>query len=96
MGAEPFSILFRPEIEEDLKAFGRRDQKRVLRAIRERLSFHPDRYGKPLGGPLKGLRRIRVGDYRIAYQVQEAHVIVWAVKHRKDIYQELKRRFARP
>jgi len=88
-------IFFRPEVEEDLRPIGRLHQKRVLSAIESRLTAQPARYGKPLGGVLAGLRRIRVGDFRIAYQVKGAKVIVWAVMHRKDIYAELARRFSR-
>jgi mRNA interferase RelE/StbE len=88
-----YELFFRPEVEEDLRAFGKSDRRRLLKILRDRLRTHPDLYGKPLGGPLQGLRRIRTGDYRIAYQVQPGRVIVWVIKHRKVVYQELERRF---
>ena len=87
------AILFRPEVEQDLRAIGRVNQERVLSAIEARLSVHPESYGKPLGGRLAGLRRVRVGDYRIAYQVKGAQVLIWAVLHRQDVYAEVTRRF---
>ena len=90
-----YGIFFRPEAEEDLRPIGRLHQKRVLSAIESRLTVQPARYGKPLGGSLAGLRRIRVGDFRIAYQVKGAQAIVWAVMHRKEIYAALARRFSR-
>lgn len=89
---EAYTILFRPEVEDDLRSIGRPHQKHALTAIEERLSSHPDQYGKPLGGNLAGLRRIRFGDFRIAYQVKGGRVIIWAILHRKDIYSELVRR----
>lgn len=92
---DAYGIFFRPEVEEDLRPIGRLHQKRILSAIESRLATQPVRYGKPLGGTMAGLRRIRVGDFRIAYQVEGSRVIVWAVKHRKEIYAELARRFAR-
>lgn len=48
-----------------------------------------------LRGNLRGLRKVRIGSYRIAYEVdEEAHrVIVWAVGHRRDFYQALSREF---
>jgi mRNA-degrading endonuclease RelE of RelBE toxin-antitoxin system len=88
-----YEVFFRPEVEVDLREFGKKDRLRLLETIRARLSTHPLEYGKPLGGSLQALRRIRSGDYRIAYQVQRGRVVVWAVKHRKDIYAELERRF---
>jgi mRNA interferase RelE/StbE len=93
LNAERLEILFRPEVEEDLRAFGKKERQRLLGVIRDRLGTHPEHYGKPLGGALRGLRRVRTGDVRIAYQVQRRRVIIiWAVKHRKDIYRELERR----
>ena len=96
MSAEPFEVLFRPEVEHDLRAFGTKDRRRLLKIIRDRLRTHPEEYGKPLGGALRGLRRVRTGDYRIAYQVQDDQVIVWCIKHRKDVYQALERRLGAP
>lgn len=90
---ERYEILFRQEVEGDLRPIGKLHQKRALSAIEARLSIHPDQYGKPLGGNLAGLRRIRVGDFRIAYQVKGVQVIIWAIMHRKGIYGELVRRF---
>ena len=44
---------------------------------------------KPLTGPLKGLLRFRVGNYRIVYQVDVSQKIVYVVRiaHRKDAYE---------
>jgi len=92
LGAEPFSVHLREEVEDDLKLLGRGDQDRIFRAIRQRLTTQPESYGKPLGGSLAKLRRIRVGDFRLAYQVSGRRVIVWAIKNRKEIYADLEQR----
>lgn len=44
--------------------------------------------GTKLGGELSGLWKIRVGDYRIIYSVneREKHVILIDVGHRKKVY----------
>jgi mRNA interferase RelE/StbE len=42
--------------------------------------------GKPLVGPLKGTWSLRVGDYRILYEVGKAKVIVLTVNHRRGVY----------
>jgi len=47
-----------------------------------------------LQGKLRGLRRIRIGDYRIAYRVDDSSSVVvvhWA-GHRSRIYEEIGRR----
>jgi addiction module RelE/StbE family toxin len=42
--------------------------------------------GKPLVGPLKGIRSLRVGDYRILYEVARGTVTVLTVNHRREVY----------
>src|SRR5579862_8061300 len=63
-------------------------QKTLGKAMRERLEVDPVSFGKPLRYSLKGHRRLRVGDYRIVYRINDEKEIVTivAVDHRKDIY----------
>ena len=58
-----------------------------LRVAIEELKSKPD-LGKQLTSPLKGLRSLRVGDFRIIYkkEIQELVVLVIAVGHRKEVY----------
>ena len=44
--------------------------------------------GTALKGELRGLRRIRVGEYRIVYEIQEGELVVLVirVRHRGDVY----------
>lgn len=62
----------------------------IKRAIEERLMVDPISFGKPLRYSLKGHRRLRVGDYRIVYRIDYENkiVIIIAIKHRKDIYDD--------
>lgn len=50
----------------------------------------PVLFGKPLRYSLKGYRRLRVGDYRVVFCIEaDSHqIIVTAIKHRKDIYND--------
>ena len=61
-------------------------QQRVLRAIRERLTTEPSRYGTRLRKSLIGLWKIRVGDYRVSYELRAREVRVWAIGHRGRVY----------
>lgn len=58
----------------------------IKQAIEERLTIDPIGFGKPLRYSLKGLRRLRVGNYRVVYQIKDNRVIILAIKHRKDVY----------
>lgn len=76
----------------------KKDYEKILPAIREvirkaiekKLTVDPVNFGKPLRYSLKGYRRLRVGDYRVIYKIDEGRVIVIIVDidHRKDIYEE--------
>lgn len=62
----------------------------IKRAIEERLMIDPIGFGKPLKYSLKGHKRLRVSDYRILYHIDNKTrtVIIIAIKHRKEIYEE--------
>jgi mRNA interferase RelE/StbE len=48
----------------------------------------PRSQGKALTGPLGGLWRYRVGDYRIICEVQDKRLVVFVIKidHRSEVY----------
>lgn len=68
-------------------------QKNLLLKAIDSLSHDPFR-GYPLRKELKGFYKLRVGDYRIVYDIQQKKliVIVIGVGHRKDVYETLSRR----
>ena len=87
-------MIYRIEIKagavEALARIARRDQVRIGRAI-DGLSHQPR---PPRARKLAGVQdawRIRVGDYRIVYQIHESvlTVVVIRVGHRKDVYRNL-------
>lgn len=77
-------------VKDDIPALPKRFAQSIRRAIEERLTVDPIGFGKPLRYSLSGHRRLRVGDYRIVYRVEDTHktVLIIAIKHRKDIYED--------
>jgi len=62
--------------------------RRVLQLL-ERLQQWPRVSGaKPLRGPLVGRYRLRTGDYRVQFYLQQDSVIVEKVGHRDGFYDE--------
>ena len=62
-------------------------QERV-RKVLHRLKNWPDVSGaKPSSGNLAGRYRIRTGDYRIRFYVQDDLVVVDQIGHRRDFYE---------
>ena len=85
--SEPlYHLVFSPQFRRDLKALDVETHRHVLRAV-EQLAANPAR-GKKLGGVAIGQWRVRVGDYRIRYDIEGADVLLYRVRDRKDIYRD--------
>jgi mRNA interferase RelE/StbE len=90
----PYNVEYRSEVYgEDFRKIPRNLQKRILRAIENRLMTKPTGYGVRLSQTLTGLWKMRVGDYRIVFEIHGHDVTVWAIRHRKDVYEEAERRW---
>ena len=85
-----FDVIPKPAVEKDLRSISRSTLLRVMRAM-ESLGNEPfPRQAVKLEGA-EDLFRIRVGDYRIIYQVDRRakQVIVHYVRHRREVYRRL-------
>jgi mRNA interferase RelE/StbE len=85
-----FSVEYLESVQDDLKRIPKSIKVKLKRAIEKKLVLNPIEFGKPLQYSLKGLRRLRVEDYRIIYQIDISSKIVLVVKigHRKELYEE--------
>jgi mRNA interferase RelE/StbE len=83
-------IEFDLDALKDLERLDPPIQRRITRYLRERLAplEDPRRLGAPLRGPLSGLWKYRVGDYRVICRLEDAAlvVLVVAVGHRRAVY----------
>ena len=81
-----FSIRIRESAAAELRRAARPERARIVAAI-DRLAETPH-LGAALKGDLRGLRRIRVGDYRVVYEVGDVELVVLVVRvaHRRDVY----------
>jgi mRNA interferase RelE/StbE len=79
-------ILYHPDMNEDLESVGPSSARRIMRAIDEKLAKAPHQFGAPLSGNLTNFRKLRIGDFRVVYQVIDDRVIVFvlAVGPRRD------------
>ena len=85
MDAE-FKIILSNKFDKTFSQLDRVSQKRIVERLKD-LSKNP-KSGKPLKGRFKGIRSLRVGEYRILYDIQESHliIVVIAMGHRKSVY----------
>jgi mRNA interferase RelE/StbE len=84
-----YSIEFRPAVLKSLKQFPKKDLVRIKKRI-EDLAANPP---APNITKMKGnnaFHKIRSGDYRIIYEIQEERLVILVVKigHRKDVYRK--------
>lgn len=85
----PYTIEYRQNVTAtDIPLLPKTIRLTIKRAIEERLTVDPVGFGKPLRYSLKGFRRLRVGDYRVIYKIKGKIVLISAIKHRKDIYED--------
>ncbi|MDR1366036.1 MAG: type II toxin-antitoxin system RelE/ParE family toxin [Holosporales bacterium] len=80
-------IEFKESAVADLKKIPRNLQISIKKAICERIAVTSYRF-KPLKGEWEGCYRLRVGDYRIIYEVNKSEVAVIIIKIgiRSDVY----------
>lgn len=87
-----YAFRFTTAAQRQLRAVSRPDAMRILTAL---TSLGDDPYRedadvKKLTGP-SGLYRLRVGSYRVAYQINDGELVILVVKvgDRRDMYRSL-------
>lgn len=86
-----YTIRIKDSAERAMSRLPKADRMRVDRHILA-LADNPHPPGaKPLKGGGHGLWRVRVGDWRIVYQIQDEVLVVLVidVAHRREIYRRL-------
>jgi len=81
-----YSVEFSKRVAKDLRGIPKKEVELILAKIRD-LSEEPF---PPASKKLKGdqLFRIRIGNYRVIYEIRDQLLVVFVVKvgHRKDVY----------
>ncbi|MEK7543931.1 MAG: type II toxin-antitoxin system RelE/ParE family toxin [Patescibacteria group bacterium] len=83
------NYLFRPSAEKQFAKLNSQTQS----TIAKKLSFfasmpNPLSYAKRLKHFESGQYRFRIGDWRVAFDVQEQTIVILAIGHRSEIYRE--------
>ena len=80
-----FNIKFKKSVERDLKRLNQTDAGRILDKIEEELSERADAH-PVFKGEFAGLRKLRVGDYRVIYTIIENDCLILRIGHKREIY----------
>lgn len=85
-----FAVRLTPSFRRDLETLPDQIQRKVLDEIRrlESNPFGPPPRIKKLKGKGIGQWRLEVWPYRVRYDVMGQDVVLYRVRHRKDIYRE--------
>ncbi len=80
-----YSIAFKKSVSRDLKKIDREQVEKILLKIDQELSTEAGKYPE-LKGSFSGLRKCRIGNYRIIFTIINDTVLILRIKHRKDVY----------
>ena len=88
-----FEILYHHKVvSDDIPKLSASWKIKIREAIEKKLVTHPDLYGKPLRRSLKGYRKLRIGDYRVIFRIEEKTVKILIIGHRSIVYKEINKR----
>jgi mRNA interferase RelE/StbE len=79
-----YEIEFKLKAYKDLKKIANNDQKKIIDKI--------ERMANNLVGDIKKLTnftpeyRLRIGDFRVLFEIEENTIIIYAIKNRKESY----------
>ena len=82
-----YNILYKKSVQRDLKKFSKAEASRIVDQIEKELSEKADTY-PVLKGQFVGLRKYRVGDYRVIYAILGDDVLILRIGHRRDVYKK--------
>jgi len=82
-----YKIVYKKSVHRDLKKLDKQEASNMLDQIENDLSEHPASF-PVLKGKFSGLRKYRVGDYRVIYVILEADVVILRIGHRREVYKK--------
>jgi mRNA interferase RelE/StbE len=85
-----YEVIIRPAAQRALRRADRPIQRRLVNAMTD-LATDPRPHGAKALKDQHGLLRIRVGDYRVVYEVRDSELVVYVVTlgHRSKVYDRL-------
>lgn len=80
-----YRISFKKSVSRDLKKLDKSEANKILERIVQELPLNAD--ATPvLKGKFKGLRKYRIGNYRVIFTIIDESIVITRIRHRKDAY----------
>lgn len=80
-------IAFKKSVARDLKKIDKDQTARILNKITEELPEKAETL-PVLSGKFSGLRKFRVGDYRVIYSIIDDTALILRISHRREAYRK--------
>ena len=80
-----YNIIYKKSVHRDLKKLSKAAAKRILDLLEKELIKQPES-NPVLKGQFAGLRKYRVGDYRVIYALLGRDILILRIGNRKDVY----------
>jgi len=82
-----YKIVYKKSVHRDLKKLPKSEARRILDQVEKDLSKKADAC-PVLKGRFSGLRKYRIGDYRVVYALMEGEALILRIGHRSDVYKK--------
>ena len=80
-----YDVEFKKSVAKDLRKIGKPEADRILTRIADELPGIADSL-PGLKGRFAGLRKYRIGSYRIVFAIVKNTIVVTRIRHRKEVY----------
>ena len=81
-----YRILYKKSVQRDLKRPSKAEAGRILDKIENELIIKPES-NPMLKGKFAGLRKYRVGDYRVISILMDDDILILRIGNHRDVYQ---------
>ena len=79
-------------VKEDIPKLSSTARITIKRSIEHKLREHPEVFGKPLRRSLKNYRKLRIGDYRVIFRIENMIIKIIIIAHRSLVYEKALKR----
>jgi mRNA interferase RelE/StbE len=80
-----YNVVYKKSVHRDLKKLSKAEVSRILDQIEQELTKKPE-LCPVLKGQFAGLRKYRIGDFRVIYALVGADILVLRIGNRRDVY----------
>ena len=87
-----YKIEFKKSVTRDLKRLDKDQAERILAKIEQDLPEKAEAFPL-LTGKFVGLRKLRIGDYRVIYTIIEDTALILRISHRREAYRNIASRY---